>query len=807
MIPNETLQVVETLGPSAQVGNFRITDATQARILVSLSDKMYTRKELAVIREYSTNCADAHIVVDKLISDIQVSLPTMEDLNFRIRDFGTGLTETEIRDVYCVFGESTKRNSNKLNGVLGYGCKAGFAHADSFTVTSWIDSIKTVYQCIKGDSTKLHSSLRLSREDSNEPSGIEICVPVKQNSWYTFHREAIAFYRCWPTMPTIKGLSDDDAASLAKFRSTPATLMGRGWEVRPTSDGAHGVAYMGWVPYAIDWNVLQHKMSLDSKSRALFELLRSNDVILYFEMGEIQFVDSRESLEYTDKTFNVIVTRIKEIFDCIKDSIQKKFTGLPSLWDAKIMYNAIFGTGVLELEKGETDSTDVTKRIKILDGNLMQLERTFQDSFTWKGVILKSPSFVDINRFDNDNVTELFSDGHEPSAPVMVTYRKKKNRVKANRCKADSNNKIVASNRVAVVYNDTGRKTGQQMAARYLIFGAPKTYTTIYVLSFTEKSLKDLFIKEYNFETVPIIKLSDLLPETRIWHKTNKVSRNYGGGGEGTRAMQYLDLDSGTLEDSEVPVREIEEGAFYIGLDSVTRRSRRRSGSRTYHLKTTNTWGSIEAKGSIADFKKIIEELDLDVDRIYIISSKTIESKWFKQALESGDWTNIWTLIKENMGNLTLDVSTMVDAENYESTPVICKEAADLLLPMVMDKNSTILKLIATASNKDYDRHIEIKNVFESLSLWDGLKGENKGTIDFEASVNAAKMAYPFLNWDDLENDYRVTPEKIVAMTKYINMADMYEKFLAEKMEADLNVDCSVVLSDNCPFIVDTVIA
>jgi hypothetical protein len=799
MIPNETLQVIETLGKTSVVGNFRITDETQARILLSLSDKMYTRKELAVVREISTNAADAHVVAKRPIEEILVSLPTMADLAFRVRDFGSGLTETEIRDVYCVFGASTKRTSNEQTGCLGYGCKSPFAHADSFTVTSWIDGIKTVYQCIKGDSTKLHSSIRLSQEASTEPSGIEICVPVKQNSWYTFHREAISFYRCWPTMPTIKGLSPEDTAALTKFRETPATLKGNGWEVRPASDGAHGIAYMGWVPYQIDWNVLYHKMSLDAKSRTLFELLRANDVILYFNMGEINFVDSRESLEYTDKTFNVIVARIKEIFTCIKDAIQEKFTGLLTLWDAKIMYNSIFGTGVLELEKGETDSPDVSERIKILDGNLLNLERTFQDSFTWNNIVLKGPSFQDINRFDNSASTELFDDCHAPSAPVMVTYRKKKSRVKANRCKADSNNSIMASNSVAVVYNDTGRKTGQQMAARYLILGAPKTYKTVYVLSFTEKSLKDLFIKEYNFETVPIVRLSEIMAAAKTWHKDHKVARTYGGGGEGTRAMQYLDLESGSLQESEVPVREIEDGAIYIDLQSVScTRRRRRVNNRTYNLKTPTGWGSLDAEGCISDIKKVAEELDLDVERIYIINSKTAESKWFKQALESGDWTNIWTLVKENLGNLTMDVNTMVDAENYEGTTTVCEEAAKLLLPMILDKTSPILKLIATVGNKYYAKYIEVKDAFASLYLWDTVKGEAKGTIDFETSVNAAKLAYPFLDWNNLERDYNVTPEKIVMIAKYINMADMYEKFLEEKVESTLDTECSVILSDNC---------
>ena len=803
MIPNETLQEVTTIGPTTAVANFRMTEATQARILVTLSDRMYTRKELAVVREYSTNAADAHVIAAKPINQVMVSLPTMEDLNFRIRDFGSGLTETEIKDVYAVLGESKKRSDNRLNGVLGYGCKAGFAHADTFMVTSWINGEKTVYQCIKGDSTKLPDIIRVEQGPSDEPVGIEITVPVKQNAWYTFHREAIAFYRNWQTMPTIKGLSPDDEAALTKFRSTPATLKGEGWEVRPPCDGAHGVAYMGWVPYAIDWNVLQHKMSLDSKSRALFELLRSNDVILYFNMGDINFVDSRESLEYTDKTYNALVTRIKEIFAKIKDSIQEKFVGLPTLWDAKIMYNAIFGTGVLELEKGESADGDVTERIKILDGNLMQLERTFEGSFSWNGITLTGPSFKDINRFDNLNPTAIGEDTN-PEQPVLVTYRKKKSRVKANRCKADSNNSIIASNQVAVVYNDTGRKTGQQMAARYLIHGAPKTYKTVYVLTFTDAVIKDLFIKEYNFESVPIIKLSAILPEAKLWHKDHKVSRNYGSGGGGTRPMQYLDLETGTLEDSEVPVREIEDGAIYIDLESVSvhrgSRRRHREATRTYHLKTANGWGSLDAEGCIADFKKVAEELDLDVERIYIINTKTSESKWFKQALESGDWTNIWTMIKDNLSNLTMDVNTMVDAENYEGTTTVCEEAAKLLLPMVLDKNSPILKLIATVGNKSYEKFVEVKDAFAALYLWDGLKGEHTGTIDFETAANAAKTLYPFINWSDLENEWQVTPEKVQAIARYVNATDLFEKLQKhDLLSAVADADCSVSLSDSCP--------
>jgi hypothetical protein len=781
MIPNETLQHIDTIGSSKVIGDFRITAETQARILMTLSDKIYTRKELAVIRETSTNAADAHIMVGKPIADIMVTLPTLEDLNFRIRDFGDGLTEIEIRDIFCVFGESTKRQSNAYNGVLGYGAKSPFCASDTFTVTSWCNGEKTVYQCIKGDSTKLHSSILLLRIPSDEPTGIEICVPVKQNAVYSYHREAINFYRHWPVMPTIKNLSDEDAESIAKYRSTPATLKGNGWEVRPQVDGARGTAYMGYVPYLIDWSVLYHKMSLDSKTRALFELIKSNDVTLYFEMGEVNFVDSREQLEYTDMTFNALVARITEIFGKIQDAIQEKFTDLATIWDAKIMYNAIFGTGVLEVEKGESDS-GITDKIKILDGNLLQLERTFQDAFAWKGIVIRGPWFSDINRFDNDSFgtsVRIEDSDHNPNAPIMVTYRKKKSRVKSNRCTSDKCNKIVASSKVAVVINDTGRKTGQQMSAKYLIF--EKGYSAVHVLTFETAELKELFYKTYDFDTVPVIKLSEIMPEAKKWNNVNKVSRNYGGGGGGVRPMQYLDLDLGEVQESEVPVREIEDGGFYVKAApaSTGRGSRRRN--RETRILGENGWTSYNASELIEAFSIVCEELDLDVDRIYIINDKTSEAKWFQEATASGDWTLLWKSIRDAMPTLTMDVDLMVDAEAYENTTVVCDAAAKMLTPLILEKKSPILDLIATVSNRNYDNYIKVKDAFKEIGLWTELVGEHKGTVDFKKSKENARMCYPYLPWNNLEYENYVSEAAIKNVAVYINAMDLYVDLTRDK--------------------------
>jgi hypothetical protein len=780
MIPNETLQNVETVGTGVKVvGSFKITDATQARILVSLSDKMYTSKELASVREYSTNAADAHIVAKKPISEIQVELPTLEKLVFVVRDFGSGLSEEQIRDVYCVFGESTKRNSNEQNGLLGYGCKAGFAHADSFTVTSWYNGEKSIYQCVKGDSTKLHEAILLNRSKSNEPTGIEINIPVKQSSLWTFHREAADFYKHWPEVPIIKNMNHGDKERMEKYQKMAPTLKGDRWEIRPKADSsATGVAYMGWVAYPINWNILYNRMALNSQKRVLFELLQQNDVTLHFKMGEVQFVDSREGLEYTDLTLKALMDTIEGIFSKIKDSIQEKFTPAPNLWEAKLIYNAIFGTGILEVEDGEND--DCIESIKILEGNLLKLENTFRGAFTWNGIALDSPYFEQINRFDNECTSNINDKLYNPLKPILVTYRKKNKRAKVNRCTYTAHNTITASKRVTIVINDTGKKFGQTIAARYLIFKEKSDISTVYILTFEDDTIKENFYKKYQFYSVPVINLSDIISDAKTWNNANKVTRKYGTGGGGTRTMNYMDVQNGKIEENEVPIREMEDGGYYI-LESDRRKSKRYS-YRAVNL--ANGW-AYQNIGTVAkNLGKLAESLDLDLDKVFIISNQTAESKWFKQAIASGDWTNVWDYVKENLSSL--DVVSLIDANNFKEDVIVCKQAANKIKDKITNENSLMLKLIGTIASNDFSENSEISDILKEMHLWDDLVKGQTGTVDFEAAGAEAERQYPFLNFYTLQHEDNMNEKECKDIVRYINAMDLYVDLCPETETKEL---------------------
>ena len=121
--------------------------STSPEFIEVLSSSLYSDKALAVVREVMCNAWDAHIsagITDKHI-EIHIS-----NTKLTIRDYGLGIPDDNIEDVYCTYGESTKRNELSTTGGFGLGSKAPFALSDTFKVTSQHNGIKSVYAVSKG---------------------------------------------------------------------------------------------------------------------------------------------------------------------------------------------------------------------------------------------------------------------------------------------------------------------------------------------------------------------------------------------------------------------------------------------------------------------------------------------------------------------------------------------------------------------------------------------------------------------------------------------------------------------------------
>src|SRR3990167_10269592 len=207
------LQLVDripTIHKSAEIveSYFGISEQDSAHILNILRSKLYTNKPLAVVREYSTNAWDEHNKLGFPERSIEVTIPSVINPIFSVRDFGNGLDETVIREIYTKYGRSTKRDTNEAVGCLGLGCKAAFGYSDSFTIVSIYNYIEILLKYTYTayiDETKIGRIAKMNSEETEEETGIMIVVPVKLNDIDLFVKGIQSTFRYWNIKPIILG--------------------------------------------------------------------------------------------------------------------------------------------------------------------------------------------------------------------------------------------------------------------------------------------------------------------------------------------------------------------------------------------------------------------------------------------------------------------------------------------------------------------------------------------------------------------------------------------------------------------------
>ncbi len=151
--------------------------AQTAEFFTVLSSTLYSDKPLAVIRETLCNAWDAHIASGKVNIPIEI---TLDANNLIIRDYGLGIPHELMHPIYCIYGNSTKKNDGKQTGGFGLGSKAPFAYTEHFTVTSHHGGIKTVYAVSRGSTlTQGKPDIRVMVKVPTTETGLELNIPIK----------------------------------------------------------------------------------------------------------------------------------------------------------------------------------------------------------------------------------------------------------------------------------------------------------------------------------------------------------------------------------------------------------------------------------------------------------------------------------------------------------------------------------------------------------------------------------------------------------------------------------------------------
>jgi hypothetical protein len=325
MISNIVSPTVERFGSFTE-SKFGISSSEDlVYIFDILRSKLYSNKIAAVVREYSTNAADANVENGLRDKPIVITAPTRMVPQFKVRDFGRGLTEEEIRNVYCMYGRSTKRNSNDYTGQLGLGSKSGFAYGDSFTIVSYKDGVKHTYTAYI-DETRLGSIAKVDESKTQEENGIEIVIPVNISDIRSFESEiatAVKYFKVKPNVLNISAIS---------FQSDEKEIIsGKGWKVYANGVNSYyqskAVAVMGNIGYPI--NV----QTLTNNTYSVNAL--NSPICIDFDIGKLSISANREELEYNESTKKAILDRVKEIEAEIIDVTEKQLKDCKNIIEAK----------------------------------------------------------------------------------------------------------------------------------------------------------------------------------------------------------------------------------------------------------------------------------------------------------------------------------------------------------------------------------------------------------------------------------------------------------------------------------------
>jgi hypothetical protein len=145
-----------------------------------LRDKIYSDKVLACIREYVCNAVDEHVKHNVNVP-VDVRLETIDgEQVWSVRDHAKGLNEHDIRNIFGMYGRSTKSKSNEMIGCYGIGSKAAHCYTDTFYIKSYFEGVCTLYACVLGGGEKgvPVGELYKMNESPTTESGLEIYFNV-----------------------------------------------------------------------------------------------------------------------------------------------------------------------------------------------------------------------------------------------------------------------------------------------------------------------------------------------------------------------------------------------------------------------------------------------------------------------------------------------------------------------------------------------------------------------------------------------------------------------------------------------------
>lgn len=298
----ETVQNLTLSGINKKDLNYsRITP--NAILMEILGSGLYKNAIGTVVRESISNAKDASIK-HGVTTALEVHSPNILEPWYAVKDFGTGMSKKTLLNIFMHYGESDKREDNDQIGGFGIGSGSYISYSGQYTITTIHNGIKIVQQFLK-DEKGMPCNVNLFEGPTNEQNGTEVKIAVNNTKDFSDFQKEIEFYGKWLDyeIKCNKQLSFKKPEFIYETTNFAIT--------KETQNSM--LAICGGVPYAVELRSIGNNLYTYSFSNSNIGGIKTQNLIFKANIGDVDFISSREELKYTEKTKSFIKQSIADI--------------------------------------------------------------------------------------------------------------------------------------------------------------------------------------------------------------------------------------------------------------------------------------------------------------------------------------------------------------------------------------------------------------------------------------------------------------------------------------------------------------
>lgn len=353
-----------------------------AKAFQILSSGIYERKIEAIVRELSCNAYDSHVMADKVNVPFRVQLPTGLDPKFVVEDFGVGLSEDEVYNVYTTYFESTKTDSNDVIGALGLGSKTPFSYTDSFTITARKDGKECVFTASISQSGE-PEVVKLYERPWSGDNGVSVSVDVASDDIREFVSCAEKVYSWFEVKPTMNREINYDIEEVVLDN-----IKNYGYHLQQSSSYGRRTdckIIMGNVSYNLKLADIRSKTDEDLNSFiAQLDNMRA-DIFFRLNIGDADVAASRETLSLDDRTKENLRKGIKFVQENFKKNTIAKIQSMESVFEVYFSLTPYERKLVLDEKVGGYSLSDLYRKkdlpILVQDGDITQVGEDYDVAY------------------------------------------------------------------------------------------------------------------------------------------------------------------------------------------------------------------------------------------------------------------------------------------------------------------------------------------------------------------------------------------------------------------------------------------